>query len=344
MHQELKIVSSAHRVAYNNSIPWFVTIELTLNCNLKCLHCYNFDRQSAMPDQLKVSMSKDRVLKLIDELKKAGTLMIAFSGGEALLDPNLFEYIKKARENSLLVKIKSNGTLFNLEKAKQLKSLGVYGVDISLYGANEYSHDYITNINGSFKNTIDGIKILRSLNINVSISYILYKKNYLDIQKMIDLATDLKAEHSFSTELTKRYDNTSINSNLALDHDDLIYLLKSEFKEIFGHTNEDQNLQCECARTVCGIGANGNLYPCIGAPIYSGNLIDNSFEDIWKNSKVLNSIRNLEKKDFKTCSSCNLIEHCGRSSGGAYVNTGNYTGKNPEDCQMAHARKDALGL
>ena len=99
MHQELKIVSNAHRVAFANSIPWFVTVELTLNCNLKCLHCYNFDRQHSMPDNLKITMSKSRILKLIDELKRAGTLMIAFSGGEALLEPNLFEYIKKAREN-----------------------------------------------------------------------------------------------------------------------------------------------------------------------------------------------------------------------------------------------------
>jgi radical SAM protein with 4Fe4S-binding SPASM domain len=161
---------------------------------------------------------------------------------------------------------------------------------------------------------------------------------------MITLATDLKAEYSFSTELTKRYDNTAIAPNIALDYEDLKYLLKSEYKNYFDHSNEDKNLQCECARTVCGIGANGNLYPCIGAPVYSGNLIEQSFEEIWKNSSVLNNIRNLKSEDFKTCNSCNLLEYCGRSSGGAYVNTGNYTGKNPEDCQMANARKEFLSL
>jgi radical SAM protein with 4Fe4S-binding SPASM domain len=77
---------------------------------------------------------------------------------------------------------------------------------------------------------------------------------------------------------------------------------------------------------VAGISAFGDVYPCIGAPIASGNLRRQSFHEIWSGSPQLNWIRGLRLDDFPTCKSCEHISHCRRSSGTIYNNTGQYTG------------------
>lgn len=341
-HQPLNYLQDAHRIAYTNNIPWYVTIELGLQCNLECSHCYNFDRQNPKPEYFSDYLSPARILTLIEELKTAGTLMIALSGGEPVLNKNIFSYIEKIRNENLISKLKSNGSLIDINLAKKLKKSGLMEADISVYGSNPEEHNWITNIDSAFNNTIDGIKFLRDEGIKTHLNFLIHKKNFKNISGMIKLADELNCPYSFSTEFTKRYDNTSLY-NIGLDIDDYIDLLKSEHGDMFKYQNDEKALQCECARTVCGISSKGDLYPCIGAPIPSGNLKNQSFMEIWNSSKELNKIRNLKSEDFKSCSDCELLTKCSRSSGSAYVNTGNYTGLNPENCLEAKAR-NSLGF
>lgn len=338
-HQPLNILNSAHHIAYENNIPWYVTIELGLACNLTCSHCYNFDRKSPKPEYFSDYLSSDRILSLIVELKNAGALMIALSGGEPLLNKHIYDYIRKIKDENLIPKIKSNGSLIDSDTAKSLKTAGLLEADISLYGSNANEHNFITNIEDSFDKTVLGIKNLVNLGIKSQLNFLIHKNNFRNLDGMIRLAEDLNCPYSFSTEFTKRYDNTSLN-NIGLNFEEYIELLNSSHGDLFKYENDDLALQCECARTVCGINSKGDVYPCIGAPIPSGNLKNNSFQDIWNNSQELNKIRNLKKDHFPTCKDCDLLSKCSRSSGGAYVNTGNYTGPNPENCMEAKARKD----
>lgn len=337
-HQPLNIMGTAHKIAYENNVPWFVTIELSLQCNLECSHCYNFDRANPKAEYFMNSITHERIMLLIDELKNAGTLMIALSGGEPLVNKNIFYYIEKIKDNNLIARLKSNGALITNEIANKLKMAGLKVADISVYGSSPEEHDWITNQKGSFLKTIDGIKNLTANNIKTNINFLIHKKNYTNISGMINLADNLNCPHSFSTEFTKRYDLTELK-NIGLDINEYIYLLKSEHADLFQHDNTERALQCECARTVCGISSKGDVYPCIGAPIPSGNLTNSSFLEIWQNSFELNKIRNLKNRDFEKCNTCNLLEKCSRSSGSAFVNTGNYTGANPENCIEAEARK-----
>jgi radical SAM protein with 4Fe4S-binding SPASM domain len=339
-HQPLKGMKEAHKIAFQESIPWYATIELGLQCNLTCMHCYNFDRTLPIPEKFKKNITPERIFKLIEELKEAGTIMIAFSGGEAIMHPHLFSFIKAAREHNLLVKIKSNGTKISKSVALKIKNHEVYGVDISVYGVNSEEHDYLTRTPGSFQKTIEGIKNLRELEIPVELNFIIYKKNFRSVEKMIELAHDLNCQYSLSPELTARYDDTTLGNELNLSEDDYRELLNSKVSEYFMTDNSDKSLQCECARTVCAINTAGDVYPCIGAPVYSGNIEHTSFGDIWKNSTELNKIRNLVKNDFKKCIDCNLITTCSRSSGAAFINTGEYTGPNPQNCLEAKIRKE----
>ena len=116
-------------------IPFSVMIELTVKCN-RCLHCYNYDRSTTMPASLKQEMTPDEVYRIIDEAVAEGCFHFTFTGGEALLNPHLLDFIKHARSHHSRVHLKTNGTLLNENNIQDYADAGVENIWVSLYGSN----------------------------------------------------------------------------------------------------------------------------------------------------------------------------------------------------------------
>lgn len=324
-------------------IPLVTTLEITQSCNYRCHHCYNFDRSNEMPDKLKeLALKPEEILRIIDEVALSGALYLNFSGGEALLHPHLDDFIKRARSHHLEARLKTNGSLLTKDRCLKLEEAGLAGMDISLYGFSEFSYEKLTGRTGMFEKAVEGIKSARDQGFDVHVSIILHRYNIDEIRLMIDFCTENSLQFQFSTEITERYDNSSGSRHFEITKEQFAEQLNGEYSEIFMHLNPEKSLQCSCARTVCGISSTGEVYPCIGAPIASGNLREKSFADIWNNSEVLNNIRNLKSSDFKSCMTCDHIEYCSRSSGSIYVNTNEYTGCDPVTFQQAKLRHDLV--
>ncbi len=317
------IIESSLRYAYKNSIPIISTIEVTQDCNFSCTHCYNFDRTkiNKVPNRSD-AMSPARILSLIDELNQAGTLFLNLSGGEALATPHIFEYIKKASSLNMEVRLKTNASLLDQSIIEKLIQAGLKGMDISLYGASEEAYQKLTGTQGSFAKVLGNISSLKKTKLDTHISIILNRDNFIELESMIEICNEHQFLYQVSTEITERYDNSTGSRDLEITDEQFKVLAQKENFE----TNGVGNFQCSCARSVCGINFAGDLYPCIGAPIFAGNVKDRNFNDLWKNSDVLNGIRDLKPTDFKECISCNYQESCNRSSGSVFINTGNYTG------------------
>jgi radical SAM protein with 4Fe4S-binding SPASM domain len=144
---------------------------------------------------------------------------------------------------------------------------------------------------------------------------------------------------NISSEISKRYDeSTPLTQNVPLTEDQFKELLVGPHAQYFMTQGKVESYQCSCARSVCGLSVNADIYPCVGAPIKAGNLHNNSFKEIWHNSKELNKIRNLKNSDFKSCVTCDVKDDCTRSSGDIYVNTGEYTGCDPQALVKAKLR------
>lgn len=324
-------------LALSRNVPLFATIELTLKCNLKCVHCYNFDRSKPEPKLAQgPDLTPQEVRRILEELSAAGTLMVSFSGGEALLYPQLTELISYARKLHMAVKVKSNATLLTEVRAREIFKAGATEMDISLYGATPSSHDAFTAMKGSFERTLRGIRAARTAGIFPSISYIIHNGNFREVAEMVALAADLGASYALSTELTARYDGTKDSRDYRMSRKELEELITGPSRHLFSDLYQpSESVQCACARLVCGVSSTGEVYPCIGAPIPSGNLRSKSFAEIWNHSPELNKIRGLKLDDFKTCKPCEHRHYCQRSSGAIYVDTGNYTGPEPFTCMQA---------
>lgn len=323
----VNILESTLKYAYKNSIPIIATIEVTQICNFSCRHCYNFDRINLEKHPLsQLAMTPMRILHLIDELSNAGTLFLNLSGGEALANPEIFSYIQRARKNHMEVRLKTNAALINEKMAQKLSLAQVCGVDISLYGISDDSYEKLTNSKNALTKVIQAIDLLKSNNIDTNISIILHRHNVHELEKMIDFCNSKNLPYQISTEVTGRYDGTNDSRQYEITNEQFESLLNSKYGHYFQSDVPKGSYQCSCARSICGISFSGEVYPCIGAPIASGNITNSSFEMIWKNSSELNKIRNLKTSDFTSCVNCDVQEKCNRSSGSIYINTGNYTG------------------
>lgn len=331
-------MQEASQYAFDHSIPLYVTLELTQSCNFSCKHCYNFDRS----DEKKMREAKNNLTieqwkKIIDDVVSEGGFYFSFSGGEPLTSPYLVELIKHVRSHHCIAKLKTNGSLLTRNNIDQLYNAGLYSMEISLYGADEKSYEQFTGVRSLHK-ILTAIDYARSKGMEITLNILLHKENYWQIGEMVELAKSRGLYFNISEEITDRYDGTGGESLWRLTEDELRWLFESEYKEYFDYDNREHNVQCSCARTVCGVNYRGDVFPCIGAPLFSGSLLKQSFEEIWNDAPTLKDIRQLQREDFASCSQCEFIDKCSRSSGTIYVNTGKYTGCDNDTLKVAQLR------
>ena len=326
------------RLAEERLIPLGATIEVTLRCNLRCTHCYNFDRAVPYPKEVSSKeLTAEEILSLIDQLHDAGCLYLSFSGGEALVHPQLDTFIRHARSRRMAVKVKSNGTMLTVERVQRLVDAGAMGVDISLYGATAVTHDAFTEQSGSFAKTIQGIRNAKDAGLDVKVNISLVRSNAGEIEQMLALVDALELPIGISPFITARYDGTTSPLDQRIDQQTLEKLYRGPLQHLVRKPNFDpeKSVQCACARATCGITASGEVYPCIGAPVPSGNIRQQSFAEIWQHSPQFKRIRELQLADFATCKPCPDRAYCGRSSGVVVTNTGKYTGPESFTCMEA---------
>lgn len=342
MSESAGALSRAIQVASGIYRPLNVTIELSQGCNLRCAHCYNFDRkQTAVPKSKRSALSKDEILKLLGDIRVAGGLLVSFTGGEALLHPHLTDFVREARRLHLAVRIKTNGTLLSEKRARDLSEAGASEIDISLYGATAATHDAFTRIPGSFEKSLRGLINAKSAGMRPQINFIMHRGCVDEFGQMLALSETLDIAHAVSMEMTSRYDGTTDSLDHRLSGEDLAKLYSGPHREYFAHAvNTMESVQCACAKTNAGVGYDGIVYPCIGAPIPSGDLRNSTFDSIWKESRTFDWIRKLSLKDFKSCAPCGVRPYCQRSSGAIHSNTGEYTGPEDWTCRQAEMLKE----
>jgi radical SAM protein with 4Fe4S-binding SPASM domain len=317
------------QTAFERCIPLNVTFELTLRCNLRCVHCYNFDRELPYaPDRNRgEELTDQEVHRILDEVRAEGCLFLAFTGGEALLHPGLVPFIRHARAAGMSVRLKSNGSLLDARTVAAVAAAGAAAVDISLYGARPGTHDGFVKKPGAFECSLAGARAARDAGMETRLSFVLVRRNADEISAMIAMADEMGLHYGLDPQVTARYDGSFSSLDERLDGATLERLFRGPLRAHLPPPDPGRtSVQCSCARSVCGITAFGTVYPCIGAPLPAGDLRRQSFRDVWRESPVFRWIRDLTLDDFHACRGCEHREHCPRSSGVMLSNTGLYTG------------------
>jgi radical SAM protein with 4Fe4S-binding SPASM domain len=97
------------------------------------------------------------------------------------------------------------------------------------------------------------------------------------------------------------------------------------------------SLPCSAGHTGCYVSPYGEFYPCVAFPLSCGNVRQQSFIDIWRNSEQLKEVRSIRLRDLSGCSQCAHGATCTRCPGLAFLE-GNMRGPSTSDCEKSFAR------
>ena len=166
-----------------NEFPICVVVYLTNYCYLKCKHCF----LNQLNELNKNNIDYNAMINTLEELKRNNVFMIAYTGGDPLLHPNIFQILKATSDLGMMPLLGISGYNLTGDIAKKIYQTGVRCVQIGLNGSCCEINDKYRGIN-SFTEAEKAIKLLQKNNINVNLSFCLDKDNYNDLEEMLNFS------------------------------------------------------------------------------------------------------------------------------------------------------------
>ena len=117
----------------------------------------------------------DEIVRLVSILTDLGIEKIRLTGGEPLLRPNLEDLISSLKMIRAIksISMTSNGLLL-VDKARQLKEVGLESVNISLDSFRAKRFEALTGTNG-LKKVMDSIDVAEGLGLKVKINTVIIR-------------------------------------------------------------------------------------------------------------------------------------------------------------------------
>lgn len=344
---------------YRLNVPYSGSLELTHRCNLSCRHCYQFPPRGP-------EMETSEWEELLEQLAEAGCLFVSLTGGEPLLREDLPELLSRAAELDFVVTVQTNATLLDKKAVRFMGGIPNLRVDVSLYGAAPSTHDYLTGVEGSFEATRRALDMLLSEGVPVLLKVTVGNFNVREVRDIATLARELGLEAIFSAMIFPRNDGDPAPTAFRLNDRELEEFtrfqveyslpLVAELMGMEGKVEEKELLRyltscaigppdpsggrkhrCGCARIVFAVNPYGDVYPCVALPVVVGNVREERFADIWRDSPALRELREEEEELPEECAACELLDTCPICRALCYLEDGAIKGRNAERCRHTHA-------
>lgn len=125
LHRRVREWSVVAKCLVNRDRPLLAHIIPIRRCNLACTYCNEFDDFSP-------PVPLDTMKKRIDELAALGTCVVAMSGGEPLMHPDLDDIIRHIRSHGMMAGMITNGFLLTADRIRRLNDAGLEHLQISI--------------------------------------------------------------------------------------------------------------------------------------------------------------------------------------------------------------------
>jgi MoaA/NifB/PqqE/SkfB family radical SAM enzyme len=152
--------------------PFYVTLDVTRRCNLRCLGCRFHSENAALststaPDAQDVrDIPFDMAERLFLALGRLNTRTLFLMGeGEPFLHPRIFDLIGRAGTCGMRTVITTNGTLIDERKARGIIDSGLDEMHVSLWthSLEGYAKQYPGTDPANFDRVLEGVRTLSDL-------------------------------------------------------------------------------------------------------------------------------------------------------------------------------------
>jgi radical SAM protein with 4Fe4S-binding SPASM domain len=313
-----------HRLSY---LFW----ESTLNCNFSCKHCGS---SAGMGKRFDDELTTTEIKKVFADIAKEmdpKSIMIAVTGGEPMMRPDLFEVMKYAHGLGFAWGMVTNGSLLTKEKIAKAKDAGMATVVVSIDGIGEV-HDKFRGFPGAYKKAIAAVKGLAEANFldDLQITTSTHRANVGQLEEMYKEFSALGIT-SWRVMNIDPIGRANENREIILNDTELKKLLefikdkrkrKSKPEVVYGcegflgldYEGEVRPwlFNCNTGINTGSILANGDIFVCPNVPrnkdLIQGNVRRDNFVDIWNNK--FEFFRNKERTACKKCKECDDWDYC----------------------------------
>ena len=294
--------------AYN--APYYVSVDITRRCNLKCLFCPihspelddKWGKKSAVDD-----ISLEIFEKLCVDLGRMGTKMVIIEGeGEPMLHKHVFDFISIVKKNKMEAMLLTNGTLLNQENTERLVASGLDFIKVSLWSSSsqEYEQSHPDVNPEFFHKIVQGVKHIAEWKKEkscktpeVELYYILTRQNYKTLDRLGLFTSDIGADAIWFSpfhEMSDKFHHLVVR----LEDQKAFYGALNDLKKQLTTLPIEHNIEFTMQRYLMGkraylkmpcyagwfyarVKMDGKIFPCFWNDSLMGDLNKSSFEEIW---------------------------------------------------------------
>ena len=321
--------------------PSLISWNLTKKCNLKCPHCYMEAGKGAANE-----LTTEECLNLLDEMKALGTEMVILTGGEPLLRRDIYDIAQYASSLGIWVVMGTNGVLITDKVAQKMVECGVKGVGISIDSIEAEKHNSFRGGKNSWEFSVRALEICKAHGLQVLVQTTVMEMNYHEIPELIEFTRE-KGAWSFNlyflvqtgrgqrmNDLSPQKTHEMLSELVDIQDNYRPMLVRSkcapQFKQIAYEKGRGglESGGCMAGTQYCRIMPEGDVTPCPYMTVVAGNVREQSFTEIWKESPVLQELRDVKQLKGR-CGSCEFNELCGGCRCRAYAEFGDYLQEDP---------------
>jgi heme d1 biosynthesis radical SAM protein NirJ len=337
---------------------------LIRRCNLTCKHCYSISADKDFPGEL----STAEVYSVMDDLKAFGVPVLILSGGEPLLNNDIFEISKRAKAMGFYVGLSTNGTLIDQSNIEQIAAIGYDYVGISIDGIRE-THDKFRRKAGAFDESMRGIRLCHEAGIKVGMRFTLTIDNAHELPQLLDLMEQERIDKFYLSHLNyagrgnkNRQDDVVhqltreamdllfdtcwqhvqqgresefVTGNNDADGVYLLYWIKKN------HADKFEHMRARLAQwggnssgvNISNIDNLGNVHPDTFWWDYDlGNVKERPFSEIWqdRSDPLMDGLKSHPRPLQGRCGKCTYLDVCGGNTRvRAYQLSGNFWAEDP---------------
>ncbi len=307
----------------HNELPVLSEIALTYNCNLACRFCYA--GCSCKKDNGAQEMTTDEVKTVIDRIRdEAEVPSVSWTGGEPTLRSDIHKLTRYATDKGMRVNLITNATLLNETLVGQLVDSGLKSAQVSLEGPDANIHDALTQLEGSFNRTLNGLSLLRKAGITAHTNTTVNRENIEHLTGIVDLIASLGLTR-FSmnmvipcgnahgpdvtisyTEMAEHIDKVKLHARkLGVEfmwYSPTPYCIYNPIASRLGGKS------CAACDGLLSVAPNGDVLPCSSLPESVGNLVRQTFDDVWGGKRA--TFWREKKYAHSICRDCELFDVC----------------------------------
>ncbi|KYK28925.1 hypothetical protein AYK20_06390 [Thermoplasmatales archaeon SG8-52-1] len=306
--------------------PRFGLYELTLRCNMNCIHC-----GSSAGQKRKKELTTEEWNKVTKQLADLNCKEITLLGGEPFIRKDWYEISKEIKDLGIKVTYMSNGFLIGEKVIKKLRKIEPKTVSVSIDGATKETHDKIRQLKNSFDRCLEVISNLKKAGINTTVITSINKLNFKELPGLRSLLINKDIVWQLQIAIPLGRFKKDLLLSLEEYYAAAIFIASSRQKysqkelpiigtHCFGYYSKILRNPmvfpwngCQAGISTIGIQSNGDVKGCLSLPIefIEGNIRKNTVIEIWQKPGFCSYNRNFKKSYLNNnCIGCKYGKKC----------------------------------